>query len=232
MSTTPISNVQEIIERTVFERIRQELVDKGYLPDITTYIDDATGWAQWKTDLATIVTTMGFAIEIFNAGIAEAKGIKKFPRIVIKSGSFLPGALGGDPLKFYEWNGSSYDAKVLPPQTADFYLDVHLISKSIEQARVLNGLLAISVPRRSYVNLYNDVNSSFFIRNIGYYDMDVEDEGYLEKVFGYEIPDCWDAGEILVGTGISKMTEITLNTNIQKYMDGSWGSDSDPLVVT
>jgi len=232
MSTTPLTDIQEIIERTVFENIRGELVDKGYLPDITLYDDDATGWAQWETDISSIVTSKGFAIEVYNVGASEAKGIKKFPRIVINAGSFLPGALGGDPQRFYSDQTTSYKSLVTPPQTADFYLDIHLASKTIQQARILNSLLSIAIPRRAYLAYHSDPNSSFFIRNIGYYDADDIDEGYMEKVFGYEIPDCWDAGDKDFDATIAKINEITLHPNIQKYMDRTWGHDADPLVVT
>lgn len=235
MSTTSLSNMQEVIERTLFERIRQELVDKSYLPDIAdtgTYPDDDTGWAQWETAISSVVTAKGYAVEVFNAGISEAKGIKKIPRIVIDSGSFLPGALGGDPQRYFEDQGAKYYALVTPPQTVDYYVNIHLVAGSIEQIRILNSLLSIAVPRRGYLPFYNDATSLFFARNIGYYDGDSSKEGIIEKIFGYEIPDCWDAGEVKFNLDIVKMTEITLNTNVQKYMDRTWGYDSDPLVIT
>ena len=128
MSATALSNIQEIIERSLFEVIRLELVDKGYLPDIAdtgTYPDNSTGWAQWEADLAAIIISMGFAIEIFSGGSSESRGVQKIPRIVIDSGNFLPGALGGDPRRFFSDQGADYQALVTPPQTVDFYLNFH-----------------------------------------------------------------------------------------------------------
>jgi len=232
MSTTALTDIQEIIERTLFEKIRQEVVDKGYLPDITLYTDDASGWASWETDIATIVTANGFAIEIFNGGTSESRGVKKVPRFVMNVGSFLPGALGGDPQRFFSDQGTDYTALVTPPQTTDFYVDVNLVAGSIAQLRIMNAILSLAIPRRGYHKFFNDPTRSFFVRNLDYYDADNEDDGIMEKVYGYQIPDCWDAEDVEFATGIAKMTEITLNTNVQKYMDGSWGHDSTPLVVT
>ena len=241
MSQVALSTIQDIIEKTVFERIRQEVVDKGYLPDISdtvTYPDTDAGYALWEAAIDAIVTAKGFAIEIFNGGISEARGVKKIPRIVINSGSFLPGALGGDPQRIFSDQGTEYAALVTPPQTVDYYLDIHLVSNRIVQARILNAILALAIPRRAYIPFYNSPTDSFFIRTINYYDADSSDEGIMEKVFGYEIPDLWDMGDmpansVLTGDNvIAKMSEITLNTNVQKYMDRTWGIDSDPLIVT
>jgi len=232
MSTTPLTDIQEIVERSLFERIRQELIDKGYLPDVTIYSDDAAGWVSYKAAIDAIVISKGYSVELFNTGIADSRGTKKLPRIVINCGSFLPGSLGGDPRRFFEDQGADYKALVTPPQTVDYYVDFHLVAGSIEQIRLMNSLLSVAVPRRGYIAFWNDSTTSFFARNIGYYDADNDDEAIIEKVFGYEIPDCWDAGYIEAYASIAKMSEITLNTNIQKYMDRTWGHDADPLVVT
>lgn len=236
MSATTLTNVQEIIERSLFEMIRLELVAKLYLPDVSdtgTYPDNQTGWDQWEADIKTIVDgAKGFAIELFSVGNNEAKGIKKVPRIVIESGNFLPGSLGGDPQRYFEDQGDDYKALVTPPQTVDFYINFHLVSKDIVQGRVLNAILALTIPRRGYIPWYNDGTKSFFARYLNYYDQGDESIGVTEHVYAYEIPDVWDREDIEVYAEIAKVSEITLNTNVQKYMDRTWGHDSDPLIVT
>lgn len=234
MSNIPLSNIQEIIERSLFEDIRKEIVDKGYLPDISdvgTYPDSQVGWDQWQSDIDDIVTNQGFAIEIFGVGNNKAKGTKKVPRIVLEPGNFLPGALGGDPRNTFEAaDGNTFNILKTPLQTTDFYMNICIVAETIQQLRTLTGILAISVPRRGYHNFYNDPTKTFFARFLNYYDRDDESEGFLEHVYSYEIPDAWDQENQEIGT-IAAINEITFNTNIQKYMDGSWGSDSDPLVV-
>lgn len=228
MSATALSGIQAIIERSLFETIRLELVDKGYLPDITLYTNDQAGYDAYN---AAVTAISGFAIELFSEGANTAKGIKKVPRIVINTGNFLPGALGGDPQRFFEDQGTNYKALVTPPQTVDFYINFHLVSNTVEQERVLNAILALAIPRRGYIPWYSDVTKRFFARYLNYYDTDNIDKGIIEKVYAYEIPDMWDMEDRETYAIIAKMSEITLNTNVQKYMDRKWGYNTDPLVV-
>lgn len=236
MSVTALTSIQSIIERSLFEIIRKELVDKLYLPDIAdtdTYPDNEIGWAKWEADIKAIANgAKGFAIELFSVGNNEAKGIKKVPRIVIDSGNFLPGALGGDPRRYFEDQGNNYKALITPPQTVDFYVNFHLVSSSAVQARILNSILALAIPRRGYIVWYNDATKSFFARYLNYYDQGDKSVGVDECVYAYEIPDAWDREDVEVYATIAKTSEITLNINVQKYMSGEWGHDSNPLVIT
>lgn len=232
MSTTPLSNIQEIIERSIFETIRQELVDKGYLPDITLFPDTIAGEQGYITAMGAIVTSKGFCIDIFNESSNFDKGQKNNPRIVIKSGSFLAGELGGNPTEYYIDKGDHYTSKITPPQTSNFYINIHLVAKSIEQVRVLNSILTLCLPKRKYLKWYTDPTSTFFIMNINYFELDDNNIGINEKVYVYEIPDCWDMEDITVRENIAKMVEITVNPMLQKYIDGNIYYTSDPLVVT
>lgn len=224
MSTIPLSDIQQIIERSIFEQIRKELVDKGYLPDITAYPDSEVGYTNYQAAIASIVSTKGYAIELFNEGSNMAKGIKKVPRIVINTGNFLPGALGGDPQKSYVDKGLYYQSVVTPPQTVDFYLSIHLVSNTVAQERVLNSLLALAIQRRGYVPFYSDASETFFCRYLNFSNADDLDEGIMEKVYAYEIPDCWDSEDREIDDFVAKMTRIELHPNILKYIDGEWGS--------
>lgn len=235
MSATALTSIQEIIERSLFYAIIDEIVDKGYFPDIrddVTYPDTDQGASDFADAVTAVIASKGYAIEIFSGASNESRGVKKVPRIVIDSGNFLPGALGGDPRRYFEDQGASYNALVTPPQTVDFYVNFHLISGSIEQARILNAIIALSVPRRGYIPWYNDGAKTLFARYLNYYDQSNTDEGIIEHVYAYEVPDAWDREDVEAYATIAKINEITLNTNVQKYMDRTWGVDSDPLVIT
>lgn len=236
MSDIALSTLQENLERSLFETIRLELIDKGYLPDITDtvrYSQDSSGWANWKTDLEAIKDSMGFFIELYGTGTGESKGEKSTPRIVIESDNFLPGALGGDSTKGFIWNeaNNNYDVYITPPQSVDFYINFRLAANSIKQLRILNSILAISIPRRAYINFISDPTKSFFIRYLNYYQEDQESSGILEHIYAYEIPDCWDREDKSLDN-VPGINDITLNVNLQKYMDGSWGYYTDELKVT
>lgn len=152
----------------------------------------------------------------------------------MEAGNFLPGALGGDPRRYFVDAGSEWNAKITPPQTTDFYINFCVVSNTAAQARVLNAILALSVPRRGYIPWYNDATKSFFARFLNYYDRTDEDEGIIEHVYAYEIPDAWDMDDRDDPNHptIANIDEITLNINVQKYMDRTWGYDSTPLIVT
>lgn len=227
MSTTALSNIQEVIENSIFEIIRNELVDKGYLPNITDYPDTPAGVISYNNDLKAITVSKDFAIEIFNQSSNFHKGIKAVPRIVIKSGNFLAGSLGGDPKRFFEDNTTNYLAKVTPPQTSDFYLDIHCVSQTSKQERVLNSLLSLAVPKRSYIKWYNDSTKTFFIRFLSFHELDNLGQGLNEKVFSYEIPDCWDMEDIILPGTVSKINQITMDVRVQKYINGTWDDSSD-----
>ena len=230
MSITVLSNVQEIIERSLFEVIRQELIDKGYIPDITLYPDTAQGFQDYNTAISYIVTQKGFAIELFNEGSNLAKGTKKVPRIVINTGNFLPGALGGDPQKYYQDQGLFYSALVTPPQTVDFFVNVHLVSMDVSQERILNSLIALAIQRRGYVPFYDNSGSTFFCRYLNFFHMDNMDAGMMEKVYAYQVSDCWDTEDKVLQGNIAKITEINLHPNVMKYIDGTWGETVVPSV--
>jgi len=232
MSATPLSDIQTVIERSLFEHIRLELVDKGYLPDVTDYPNTQVGYDDYNQAITDISNgTNGFAIELFNESENTSRGMKKVPRIVMNTGNFLPGALGGDPSPYFSDQGSIYTSKVTPPQTVDFFINFHLISNTVAQQRILNAILALAVPRRGYIPWYSDSDKTFFIRYLNYYDGDDQAEGILEKVYAYEIPDCWDSEDRDLVENVAKINRITLQPNVQKYMDGTWGQDTDPLVV-
>lgn len=232
MSNTALSDIQEVIERSLFERIRTELVDKGYLPDVTQYPDTDGGVALWESDIATIKTNKGFAIEVFNENANYDNGVKKIPRIVLASGNFLQGSLGGDPGKIMQLNeNNDFIALRTPPQTSDFFIDIRLVSNSVEQERILNAILSLALPKRGYIATYNDPEKLFFIRYISFYNQDDLDKGIIEKVLVYTVEDCWETEDIIISTDVAKITRIDLNINLQKYMDGNWGSDADKLML-
>jgi len=230
MSSTALSNAQETIERSLFEVIRKELVDKGYLPNILIYPDTEQGYADYNIAISNIVALKGFAIELFNEGSNLAKGIKKVPRIVINTGNFLPGALGGDPQRFYLDQGQNYQSLVTPPQTVDFFVNAHLISGTVEQERILNSLIALAIQRRGYVPFYDGTNNTFFCRYLNFFHIDDQDTGLMEKVYAYQVSDCWDTEDRVIERNIAKITKINLHPNVMKYIDGIWGETAVPSV--
>lgn len=225
---TPLADIQEVIERSVFEAIRKQCVAKGYTPDIAdtlTYPDTPAGYTQYQTDLQAIWSQVPpdptFPIEIFSNANNEYTGQKKAPRIVIVSQDFLPGALGGDSTRIYQRDTDSdpYTALVLPPQSADFHLNIHLVSQTVEQQRILNAILSNAIPRRGYIKRYTvagddlEFSGNLFIKNFGYVDVPGLYDGMMEKVFRYEVSDVWETECVEDGT-FAEIQEINVDINI------------------
>jgi hypothetical protein len=231
MSNIPLSPIQEIIERSLFERLRLECVDKGYLPDITTFPETPAGQIAYSSAVNAIATAGQdtFAIELFQNSSAHAKGMKRSPRIVINPQPFMEGSLGGDSSRVFTYNGTTYDVTILPPQTSEYFFNVHLVSSSGAQNRILNALMSLSIPVRGYIPLYNSPTENLFVRKLSGFNAPQTDEGIQETVYRFQIPDIFETCEQIVATGVSGIKEITVNTFI-KSPDGT-NTPVDPYKV-
>lgn len=297
MSTTPLSNTRELVERSIYHSIRKELIDKGYLPDmnelvtanisaitsntftlqnvnqallytagreftvenstdldgtytvtssvfsspntivtvvqtitgvtvdgnssIYKYYDDPTGVLAYKAALSAIVTNMGFAIEVFGSSNPQAKYMKKVPRIVIITNQSLPGGLGGAPDRVYTpsnpdpLNPGSYTASIQPPQTFDLTFDIHLVSNTAAQARVMHSIVGLAVPRRGYLSSYLDDTDKIFVHQLSYRSLTNVEQGINEDIYMYKAEDLFEVENTPVNNGntISPIVQITVDTN-------------------
>jgi len=219
MSATPLSTTQERVERSIYERIRLELVDKGYLPDITLYNSNtALNQTDWEAAMATIRTTMGFCIELFGAGSYEKNDDKKVPRIVIDSGFFSEGTLGGDQTTYFQLadDNLSYEAYKRPPQASQLDLNIHVVASSTKEIRIVQAVLGLALQTRGYLPLYTEIpneiqeTGNFFYKRAGVADLPQTEEGVLEKIFRYVIDDVYEVEPIALPSA-SIITEITLD---------------------
>jgi len=216
MSHIPLSNIQQLLERTIFEALREETVDNGFLPDITTFLPSTQpNYDAYQAAIDAVAISKGFAIEIFGQASNHARGLKKIPRMVFEPQMFLPGALGGDSTRFYKSNGGGgFDAVLRPPQSANFFFNIHLIGNTAEQLRIMQAIVSISLPRRGYIKLHDPTmefptDQNIFVRTIAFQDMGNKEEEILEKLYRYEIPDAYEIDDEFL-EAIAKMDEITL----------------------
>lgn len=318
MPGTPLTNIRQIIERSIFHSIRVELVDKGYIPDVlllitnsitavitgvggsftfgpgdftinflvgrtftvtgstgndatytvasssfgggeTTvviigiesipdgtvdgvtnmlnYFNDSVGVALFKTALVSIATgPLGYAIEIFGVGSPTSRQLKKIPRIVIMANRTLPGALGGNPDRFYDGIGpdplkpDTFDAKILPPQTVDFQYDIHIISKEARQSRVMHELVALGMPKRGYINTFLNPDQKLFVNQYSYRDIPNSTKGIDEQIYLYEVMDIFETKDKTVQTGIKPLLEIKVEPHVGDAVPpGQTPTDTDQV---
>lgn len=198
-----LSNLQELLERSIFHSIREITVAEGYLPDIKDYDIENTNLTeatlakeQFELAKVNIVNNMGFVVDIFSSGNNQAKGIKKVPRIVIDTVSYLPGIMGGDTTPVYTNINGVYVKTKNASVTSDLTFNVYVVSNTIKQARILNAIISRALPRRGYIKTYLNSTIEFsgniFIKFMMHGDSNDLAEGIIESYFNYEAPDIFE----------------------------------------
>jgi hypothetical protein len=207
--------IQTLIERSIVERLRLAAVAAGYLPDQTAYPN--------ITDYRTAITAIangaaGFAVEVFGHSNSQDKGIKKVPRIAYIPGRVVPGDVG---LEFtatyepvYEGEGdlrvlTQWLKKKIPMETGDFQFEIHIVTETAEQHRILNHIFHKALGMRRFIPLYNDLDQLFFVEVIGFYDTPDTTQGVTETVYNMQAKDLYVYEGDTLGT-IAKIAQITL----------------------
>ena len=196
---TPLSNIQEVVERSLFHSIRRHCVGKSFTPNINDYPNTPTGYDAYIAAFAPIITAKGFAIEVFNSGPPTDRELKQVPRLVIDTQGFIPGSIGGDQSQKYRMDESGkYYGYITPPTTSDLYVNLHMVAGTPEQHRILNSILSLAIPRRGYVPFYNDENEVFFVQFLSYVPVrEIGSPGIMETIARYVCKDLIEVEEII-----------------------------------
>jgi hypothetical protein len=199
---TPLTSVQELVERSVFHSIRAQCVAKGYTPNVFDYASTPAGQMDYDNAFAVINSEKGFSIEVFNTGAPSDRKLKKLPRIVLATQGYIPGAIGGDQAHQYQLGANEKYARVfMPPTTSDLYLNIHVVSSNIQQHRILSAIIALAVPRMGYSKLWNStdnefVDEYFFTNHLSYVPVrQYNAPGTMETIHRYVIPDLFEVLE-------------------------------------
>lgn len=226
-----LSDLEEVLERSIFHAIRETVVAEGYLPQINDFDVEDTDVlvaenqkVEYQEAKTSIFNSKGFVIDIFGPGNAQSRGYKKVPRIVIDSVSFQPGELGGDTTPVYELIGGVYVKTKNQSVASDFYYNIYIVSNSIAQQRILNAVVARALPRRGYIKTYLNQTIQFdgnlLVKYLLSGDTPDLPEGILEKFFSYVTPDVFEGLPEIVSTTVGgnpfelkPMTEQELTTD-------------------
>lgn len=221
---TPLTDIQEVVERSVFHSIRQQCVAKGYTPNVFDFPKTNEGFLGYLQALEFIKNDVGFAIEVFNTGAPADRLSKQLPRIVVATQGYLPGAIGGDLSHVYELGaGDKYTKYNVPPTTSDLYLNIHIVSNNTQQHRILGALMALSVPRRGYIRTWDSEIDDWgegylFCNHLSYVPVrQYNSPGTMETIYRYVLPDLFETNMRVNEIEISPLKEINLqlgNTNL------------------
>jgi hypothetical protein len=208
-----LSNLRERVERSIFHWIRLKLVEENYLPDITDYTNDPAGTASYVAAIATKAGANGFAIEIFNHSGSQEKILKKVPRIVLQHRLDLVGSIGSEfGSNYFIPVPGGFNRQSQPLRTTDVYLDIHLVSNSAKQDRVLHAVLMACISQARYIPFYDDPEEKFLVEYVSHRDYPDTTSGILENIYTYKCCDLWLEEPNVDDTLVVPITEITLET--------------------
>lgn len=237
MINTSLSITQYLIERTLYEKLRLASVHYGYLPDITKYPKTRQGATDYTRAMEKISREKGFVLTIKNNIHSTEQGEKTAPRIVVETIQCIPGEFGQWGITQYQMTASGKYKKIgLPPQPVSYLIAIHLVSNSLEQARIMNSILARSVPRRGYHKITSDIYEGIpGIENIPIEELGPTffcelqtsrvypdpENNLKEDVHQYIIPDAWDITLVDDGEEISPINEIVTHISTHSNLGDS-----------
>lgn len=212
-------NSEEVVERTFYISLLTTALRKGLTLNPDNYLP--LSQENEKRFLSDKESLPKF-IPIFGIGNNQVKGPKTCPRITIELQGFYNGDIGvnkyiiGDKLE----NGN-YQASEFPYETKDITLDIHLVSATQNDMRLLHQIMYEALPSRGYIRPYfNDLDEweggriaptgNLFIEITNYYDHPDESHGLLEKVYQYTCKDGILAEKVLEEGELVPIKDITL----------------------
>lgn len=217
-----MDNIQEVLERSIYKALREKAVSLGYAVSEDTLTPDATGKAAYQLAINNIVVAKGFAIEVYGVGSSLSKGEKQVPRIVIQPGKFIEGDIGGliTPQIIPSPDSLFTNIEVTGPGiSSNFTLDIHLISSSATQNRILHNIFNSTIGLRKFLKTYN-TQENFFVKQVGNFDVYDNQEGLIEKVYTISAPDIFIETDGIPTTFVP-INEITFTTTIE----GTFGNN-------
>lgn len=191
-------NSEEIVERTFYISLLSTMLEMG----LTLNPEDFLPLSQENEKrFQEAIKNMKKFIPLFGIGNNQVKGPKTLPRITIELQGYYAGDIGvnkyiiGDKLE-----DGNYQASEFPYETKDITIDVHLVSQTQADMRLLHTILYTGLPARGYVRPYfNDLGEwdkgrlaptgNLFIEIGNYYDHPDVEHGILEKVYTYVCKD-------------------------------------------
>ena len=215
-----LSTIQQVLDRSIFHAILRVGIEYGYMVD--RYAHDLTtnaGQASYKAALDAVAADKGFAIEIISHSNSQYKGNKKVARIVIDPYGFIPGEVGLDSSISYVPDGEGgFDTCVLPNQSSEYEVNVHLVGANANQMRTMNALLAKAMQRKGYIPRYPTTtiqpNGNLFYENTGGFDASDRSEGVIEKIYRFLFPEVYEVDPLISDAGIAAIADIELEIEV------------------
>lgn len=199
------------IDRIFYEYPRRELVRLGYLPDVFSYA--AGQQAQYQAARESIAAN-GTLIDIFGIGSSIVREGKYAHRYTISRSGKRVGTIGGSPATYlaeYVDNGvTKYEKRLYPDQSNHLDYEIRVISTQTDVSRVMCDILDKMLPGRNMIRTITPQGTSstryVMVRFTG--DVDLSFDGYVERVYKYEVLDVFLQPETLLRKDIPIMNTV------------------------
>jgi len=78
----------------------------------------------------------------------------------------------------------------------------------------MHGIIALSVPKRGYVEFYNDNTKQFFISQFSYRSFPDPIEGVNQDVYMYKAEDIFETNDTIISTNIKPIIKMKVDTKV------------------
>ncbi|MEG1415181.1 MAG: hypothetical protein RSC49_01125 [Clostridium sp.] len=212
---------QEIIERSVYQSLLNTTMAQGFTLDPNKYFPvSIQNSKKFETDKIELEKQKGFYVCVFGVGNNQSKGMKTTPRIVVDSQGFLPGDIGL-PKSITEKVEGKYFVSEQSFEAIDQYIDIHLVAENQNQIRLLQNILANSIPQRGYIKPYTyddpPFDGNIYIEASNFYQMPDNEKGIIEKVYQFIIKDTLLPTNTKL-TELPKMVDVSLLLNNESFI--------------
>jgi len=214
-----LNDTLEVIERTLYELVRLELVSEGLTPDVTTYGNTTTAYEQYQTDLKAVVTAKGWAVELFGTEASNYRGLEKVSRIVLNHNTLVPGDYGVDPTgEIVETSPGVFQHKQGSNLAMNYFIDLVIITENQKELRKLMALIFKALPVRGFKQSPIEIGLPQFLMVLdSTYRLQREKDGILGQQYTFLIPDLF-MGEILEGPELAAISEIHTSIYINEHL--------------
>lgn len=191
-------NSEEIVERTFYISLLSTLLKQG----LTVNPDDYLPLSRENEErFLNDIKALKKFIPLWGVSNNQVKGAKTLPRITLELQGYYPGDIGINKFIIGDKREDGlYQASEFPYETKNITIDVHLVSQTQADMRLLHQVLYTALPSRGYLKPYfNDLEEweegkisstgNLFIEIGNYYDHPDVDHGILEKVYTYTCKD-------------------------------------------
>lgn len=204
--------IVQTIDRSLTEYLRRQTVALGFIPDITAYVDAAT-YKQAKEDLK-VSNNLQTIIEIYGVGAAEPRDEKSNAKVFVDRASIDTGTVGGWPEEFYTLNiDGTWNKYKMPDMSYDVMYEIRTVTDNTQVDRTMDSIVRRCFGSRKYIKFVdsngNDTLFEFLILFKGM--VDVSNNGYLERVYKYEVNQVWLDTPELLAANIPPLTSYDAN---------------------